>query len=228
MNLGTLCLVCTLRSTVAADRRRAQENFLENCQPQITSSAPVMQIGQAGNNSDKNNQPTLSHESSGGKLEKQHAPLAAAPIPPMHLCPQTVAMRRLAADLSTTIPCILALALTILVELAILVNRRFMNMTWALQEFVSDLSAYFLYTCLRPNFFSLDHGQFLLCLLLLQYLGFKLLDIQPSACVESTTGNRPVIDGCEEWRIQSKTRPLARNKPRSHCFTCSTSKIEQL
>lgn len=149
MNLGTLCLVCTLRSTVAADRRRAQENFLENCHPQTTSSAPVMQIGQTGKPLDENNQPTLSIESSGEKLGKIRVPVAVTPTPPMHLCPQTVAMRRLAADLSTTIPCILALALTILVELAILVNRRFMNMTWALQEFVGDDSAYFLYTCLR-------------------------------------------------------------------------------
>jgi hypothetical protein len=55
--------------------------------------------------------------------------------------PQDIAMRRLTADLSITIPCLLAMVIIMVVGLAVIIEKQFDNITWTIQEFVSRLAA---------------------------------------------------------------------------------------
>lgn len=49
---------------------------------------------------------------------------------------QDMAMKRLAADLSVAIPCVLAMVTIMVVGLAVLIDKHFENLTWTIQEFV--------------------------------------------------------------------------------------------
>lgn len=50
---------------------------------------------------------------------------------------QGLAMKRLAADLSIAIPCVLAMVIIMVVGLGVLIQKQFEHLTWTIQEFVS-------------------------------------------------------------------------------------------
>lgn len=53
--------------------------------------------------------------------------------------PQDIALRRLAADLTITIPCLLAMVIVMVVGLSVLIEKQFEHLTWTIQEYVSGL-----------------------------------------------------------------------------------------
>lgn len=54
---------------------------------------------------------------------------------------QDLELKRLAADLTITIPCLLAMVTVMIVGLGVIINKQFDNITWPIQELVSACMA---------------------------------------------------------------------------------------
>lgn len=82
------------------------------------------------------------------------------------LSTQDLAMKRLAADLTIAIPCVLAMVIIMVVGLGVLIQKQFERLTWTIQEFVSDIcrSSLLRRPITYPPLSPVDHRRILLYL----------------------------------------------------------------
>lgn len=133
MNLCNLFLVWTLRSgarflrwnnknTALQDTTVVQEPSWEGMD---TNTGFSFGSATVTNSSLRASMPTRKSKASECREIKVFAPTT-----------QDVAMQRLTADLSITIPCVLVLVVIMVVGLGVLIDKQFDRLTWTIQEFV--------------------------------------------------------------------------------------------